>query len=1069
MNLLKLIFGTKNQRDIKRLMPIVRKVNALEAQYQALTEEQLKAKTPEFRERVAKGESLDSILPEAYAVVKNACRRLVGTTREVCGHVLEWNMIPFDVQIIGGIVLHQGKIAEMQTGEGKTLVATFPLYLNALTGKATHLVTVNDYLARRDAQWMGHLFEYLGLTVGCIQNSMTPAERRAQYACDITYGTNSEFGFDYLRDNGMATDPAQVVQRGHAFAIVDEVDSILIDEARTPLIISGPSRRATSGEYVGQKPRVERVFREQTRICTQLLAEARKAIEVGNTDLAMRRLYQVYHGTPKNKQFQHMLEEPAIRRLHEQVESMMITDMRKREARELRETLLFTIDEKTREVALTDKGTKFISPDDPEMYVVPDLPGMLAEIDGRKDMTDEDRQAARRAVRESFAARSERLHIVDQLLRAYALYIRDEQYVVQDNKVMIVDEFTGRILPGRRWSEGLHQAVEAKEGVDIERETQTLATITIQNYFRLYDKLAGMTGTAETEAAEFNDIYHLDVVAIPTNRPIRRIDGNDLIYKTQREKYRAIIAEVRAAHDRGQPVLLGTVTVDTSEVLSRMLRMAGIPHNVLNAKNHAKEAEIVALAGQPGAVTIATNMAGRGTDIKLGPGVVWMSEEQIHDRNLTLDSVPAGEKRPLRKLLEERPCGLYVIASERHESRRIDRQLRGRCSRQGDPGASRFYLSLEDNLMRLFGGDRLAGLMSRLGLKEGEAIEHRWLNHTVERAQRKIEEQNFAIRKRTLQYDDVMNRQRTIIYGLRQEILTQPGAAHERILDIFNDLIADRCEALLPTLKDSDPKALADWLRNFPVDIPESLCATWAGKPQEATKEIYARIEEAYLSKCQGEVPEMLPMLERIVCLTAIDEEWQKFLAAMDDLRRSVSLRGYGQRDPLVEFKREAFEMFSDLMEAIKAGVVRNAFTTTTNVEAYMAMRARAARHAVAAHQDLGDLTAAAAPRRAPASVPAPPPAAPAPGARRPQGPANFTVTVPGFGRPAPESAEPPTAGDGSLESLLAALGRGQSAQDAAVPAAEPPAKKAQTKVGRNDPCPCGSGKKYKACCGRGR
>lgn len=1062
MNLLKLIFGTKNQRDIRRLMPIVRKVNALEEQYQTLTEEQLKAKTSEFRERIAKGESLDSILPEAYAVVKNACRRLVGTTREVCGHVLEWNMIPFDVQIIGGIVLHQGKIAEMQTGEGKTLVATFPLYLNALTGKATHLVTVNDYLARRDAQWMGHLFEYLGLTVGCIQNSMPPAVRREQYACDITYGTNSEFGFDYLRDNGMATDPAQVVQRGHAFAIVDEVDSILIDEARTPLIISGPSQRATSGEYVGQKPRVERVFREQTRICTQLLAEARKAIDAGDSELAMRRLYQVYHGTPKNKQFQHMLETPAVRRLHEQVEAMMITDMRKREARELRETLLFTIDEKTREVALTDKGTKFISPDDPEMYVVPDLPGQLAELDGRPGMTEEERQAARRSVREAFAARSERLHIVDQLLRAYALYNRDEQYVVQDNKVMIVDEFTGRILPGRRWSEGLHQAVEAKEGVDIERETQTLATITIQNYFRLYDKLSGMTGTAETEAAEFNDIYRLDVVAIPTNRPIRRIDGNDVIYKTQREKYRAIIAEVRAAHERGQPVLLGTVTVDTSEVLSRMLRMAGIPHNVLNAKNHAKEAEIVALAGQPGAVTIATNMAGRGTDIKLGPGVVWMTEEQIHDRHLTLDTVPAGGKRTLRRLLEERPCGLYVIASERHESRRIDRQLRGRCSRQGDPGASRFYISLEDNLMRLFGGDRLAGLMTRLGLKEGEAIEHRWLNNTVERAQRKIEEQNFAIRKRTLQYDDVMNRQRSIIYGLRQEILTQPGAAHERILDIFNDLVVDRCEALLPSAKDSDPKALAEWLRNFPVDIPESLCAAWAGKPQEAAKAVYDRIEEAYLAKCQGEVPEMLPMLERIVCLTAIDEEWQKFLAAMDDLRRSVNLRGYGQRDPLVEFKREAYDMFTDLMGAIKAGVVRNAFTTTTNVEAYMAMRARAARRAVADHQDLGDLTAAAAPRPAPAS--SAPQAAP-----RPQAPASFTVTVPGFGTPAPEPAGPKAAGDGSLESLMAALGRAPDGTLPGAPVSAPSAApaKAQPKVGRNDPCPCGSGKKYKACCGR--
>lgn len=1055
MNLLKLLFGTKNQRDIKRLMPLVRKINALEEQYQQLSEDELKQKTSEFKDRLAKGETLDDILPEAYAVVKNACRRLLNTTCMVCGHELTWNMLPFDVQLIGGIVLHQGKIAEMQTGEGKTLVATFPLYLNALSGEAAHLVTVNDYLARRDAQFMGHLFTYLGLTVGCIQNTMSPAERRAQYACDITYGTNSEFGFDYLRDNGMATDPSQVVQRGHAFAIVDEVDSILIDEARTPLIISGPSQRTTSGEYVAQKPRVERVFREQTRICTQLLAEARNFIANGDTEMAMRRLYQVYHGTPKNKQFQHLIEEPAIRRLHEQVEGMMLTDMRKREARELKEILLFTIDEKTREVALTDKGAAFISPDDPEMYVVPDLPAQLSALDGEQGLTAEERTVRRREIQEAFASKSERLHIVDQLLRAYALYNRDEEYVVQDNKVMIVDEFTGRILPGRRWSEGLHQAVEAKEGVDIERETQTLATITIQNYFRLYKKLSGMTGTAETEAAEFNDIYRLDVVAIPTNRPIRRVDGNDLIYKTQREKYRAIIEEVRAAHERGQPVLLGTVTVDTSEILSRMLRMAGIPHNVLNAKNHAKEAEIVALAGQPGAVTIATNMAGRGTDIKLGPGVVWMDDEQIKDKLLTLDSVPKGERRTLRHLLEARPCGLYVIASERHESRRIDRQLRGRCSRQGDPGASRFYLSLEDNLMRLFGSDRLAGMMTRLGLQEGEAIEHSWLNRTVERAQRKVEEQNFSIRKRTLQYDDVMNKQRAIIYGLRQEILMQPGAAHERILDVFNDLITDRCMALLPGVKDSDPKALLEWMAHFPVLCTEAECIAWAGKPEEAAKELYARVEEAYLAKCTGEIPEALPMLERMVCLTAIDEEWQKFLAAMDDLRRSVGLRGYGQRDPLVEYKREAFEMFTELMGTIKAGIVRAAFTTTTNVEAYIAMRERMARRAQTQHRDLGDLTVAAS-----AAMPAP---ATAPAMETVSGSfsGSFTVTAPGLAPAEPEPVAKPEApqGSGTLESLLEAMN--------ARPQQPMPVRSGLPKTGRNEPCPCGSGKKYKNCCGR--
>lgn len=1041
MNLLKLIFGTKNQRDVKRLMPLVRKINVLEEQYQQLTEEQLKAKTQEFRDRLAKGETLDDILPEAYAVVKNACRRLLGTTCEVCGHEVTWNMLPFDVQIIGGIVLHQGKIAEMQTGEGKTLVATFPLYLNALSGGAAHLVTVNDYLARRDAQFMGHLYRYLGLTVGCIQNTMGPTERREQYACDITYGTNSEFGFDYLRDNGMATDPSQVVQRGHAFAIVDEVDSILIDEARTPLIISGPAQHTASGEYVAQKPRVERVFREQTKICTGLLAEAKDMIAKGNTEGAMRRLFQVYHGTPKNKQFQHLLEDPQVRRLHEQVESMMITDMRKVEARELKEVLLFTIDEKTREVALTDKGVNFISPDDPQMYVMPDLPAQLAELDGQAELSQEERSAKRREIQEAFSAQSERLHVVDQLLRAYALYNRDEAYVVQDNKVMIVDEFTGRILPGRRWSEGLHQAVEAKEGVDIERETQTLATITIQNYFRLYKKLSGMTGTAETEATEFNDIYKLDVVVIPTNRPIRRVDANDLIYKTQREKYRAIIEEVRKAHERQQPVLLGTVTVDTSEVLSRMLRIAGIPHNVLNAKNHAQEAEIVALAGQPGAVTIATNMAGRGTDIKLGPGVVWMSEEQIKDKTLTLETVPRGEHKTLRHLLEERPCGLYVIASERHESRRIDRQLRGRCSRQGDPGASRFYLSLEDNLMRLFGSDRLSGLMTRLGLQEGEAIEHRWLNHTVERAQRKVEEQNFSIRKRTLQYDDVMNQQRTIIYGLRQEVLMQEGAAHERILDIFNDIIADRCDMYLGG-KEATPKALLEWVSmNLPIFCTPEECEGWAGKPQEAAEELYKRTETAYNEKCANEIPEALPMLERVVCLTSIDEEWQKFLASMDDLRRSVNLRGYGQRDPLVEYKREAYNMFTELMGTIKAGILKAAFSTTTNVEAYFKMRERALRRAQTEHQDLGDLTAhLPSPEGAGAPAPAPRPAAPA--RRMPQ---SFTVTARGLPKPAPEpAANAPR--QGSLEALMQEIGA--QAPQMGAPAAAP--KETSKKASKN-------------------
>ena len=721
MNLFKFLFGTKNERELKRLWPIVRKINKLEEGFQAenLSADDFPRKTQEFRDRVAAGESLDDILPEAYALVKNACRKLVGTKEEVCGHELEWNMVPFDVQLLGGIVLHQGKIAEMQTGEGKTLVATLPLYLNALAGKNVQLVTVNDYLARRDASWMGHLYRFLGLTVGCIQNSMDSDERRAQYACDITYGTNSEFGFDYLRDNGMAQSPEQVVQSGHNFAIVDEVDSILIDEARTPLIISGPATISTSHIYTELNPLVSSIVRVQTAMCNDLIRDAKKAIDSGDVQTFKDKIYQVYHSTPRHRQLMHMFEDPVLRKHHEDVEMQFLSEMQKEHARKLREELYYTIDERTREVALTDKGCEKICPSDPALFVLPDIAAELSAVDGDKSLTDAERVERRSEVQSAFVEKSDRVHVVDQLLRAYSLYERDVDYVVQDNHVYIVDEFTGRVLPGRRWSDGLHQAVEAKEGVEIEKESQTLATITIQNYFRLYRKLSGMTGTAETEAREFKDIYKLDVVSVPTNKPVNRIDGNDQIYRSQREKYKAIISDVERRHALGQPVLLGTVTVDTSEVLSRMLKMAHIPHEVLNAKNHAREAEIVALAGQRGSVTIATNMAGRGTDIKLGDGVTELG-------------------------------GLHVIGSERHESRRIDRQLRGRCSRQGDPGSSQFFISLEDQLMRLFGSQRIAGIMQRLGLKEGEVMEHRWLNKSVETAQRRVEQQHFAVRKRTL-------------------------------------------------------------------------------------------------------------------------------------------------------------------------------------------------------------------------------------------------------------------------------------------------------------------------------
>ena len=999
MNILKFLIGTKNERELKKLWPIVREINRIEGEYQAknFVDDDYPRMTQSFKERVAGGETLDHILPEAFALVKNACRHLCGTTSEVCGHTLTWNMVPFDVQLIGGIVLHQGKIAEMQTGEGKTLVATLPLYLNALAGKNVQLVTVNDYLARRDATWMGHLYKFLGLTVGCIQNSMDSEERRAQYACDITYGTNSEFGFDYLRDNGMAVQPEQVVQNGHNFAIVDEVDSILIDEARTPLIISGPATLSTSHIYQNLNPMVASIVRVQTSQCNDFIQEAKKALAAGDVETAKGKIYQVYHSMPKHKQLMHLLEDAAVRKMHEDVELQMLSEMRKEHARDLKDEMFFTIDERTREVALTDKGCEKICPADPKMFVLPDLAAEMSAIDGDASLTDQERLERRRDTQSAFVEKSDRVHVVDQLLRAYCLYERDVDYVVQDNHVYIVDEFTGRVLPGRRWSDGLHQAVEAKEGVEIEKESQTLATITIQNYFRLYRKLAGMTGTAETEASEFKSIYKLDVVSIPTNKPVNRVDGNDQIYRTQREKYKAIVADVVERHAKGQPILLGTVTVDTSEVLSRMLQLAHVPHEVLNAKNHAREAEIVALAGQRGAVTIATNMAGRGTDIKLGEGVTELG-------------------------------GLHVIGSERHESRRIDRQLRGRCSRQGDPGSSQFFISLEDQLMRLFGSQRISGIMQRLGLKEGEVMEHKWLNRSVETAQRRVEQQHFAVRKRTLEYDDVMNKQRTIIYELRGKVLTgTPDEVHSLVLDVANDLIQTQAERYLFSPKDGSLIDFMNWLGvTFPITVAEDEIAPLMGTPGRAGDLVGKRVEEAYEAKCAGEDPEGLPFMERGVFLEVIDREWQDYLRAMDDLRQGVNLRAYGQRDPLIEYKKEAFEMFETLIATIKAKVVSAEFRSAT---AARLQRMFAAGGRLRVHTNAADITVTDGKREAE--------------------------------RPSEPKREP---SGKTIGEVFASM---MSRPPTAVPRAPGAAPRPQPVVGRNDPCPCGSGKKFKKCCGR--
>jgi len=1021
--LLKKFIGTKNQRDIKKLNPLVERINALEVEYQQLSEDQLKAKTDEFRQRIEGGETVDDIMCEAFATVKNACRRLMGTTVDVCGHELLWEMIPFDVQIIGGIVLHQGKIAEMQTGEGKTLVATMPLYLNALTGKNVHLVTTNDYLARRDAHWMGHVYKYLGLTVGIIQNQMSPSEKRVEYSKNITYGMNSEFGFDYLRDNGMAYRPEDQVQNDYFFAIIDEVDNILIDEARTPLIISGPAP-TSSHQYVDLKPKVERLVRLQHQQVNKMVQDAKKLLDNGDDEAAKLLMYQIGHGMPKHKQFMHILEEPSVRKLREQIENSMLTDVRKEEARALREELYFNIDERGRDASLTELGCETLNPEDPDMYELPDVVSAMAELDGEDDLTEDEKTVKRQKMQELFSVRSERIHNVDQLIRAYCLYEKDVEYVVQENQVMIVDEFTGRLMPGRRWSDGLHQAVEAKEGVKIERETQTLATITIQNYFRMYDKLAGMTGTAETEADEFHQIYKLDVVVIPTNRPIRRMDGNDVIYKTQREKYSALIRDISDRHQKGQPILVGTVTVDSSELISRMLRRANIPHSVLNAKNHEREAEIVTRAGQPGAVTIATNMAGRGTDIKLGTGVVKVPREVITSQTSLSDKY---EGTTLGKFLEEHPSGLHVVGSERHEARRIDRQLRGRCARQGDPGSSKFYISLEDDLMRLFGSDRIANIMSRLGLEDGQELEHSMLNRSIETAQRRVEQQNFSIRKRTLEYDDVMNKQREVVYGFRGEVV-RSDAVREIIYDIMSDIIYGTSTIMLENVSDASLHDYIEWVQlTFPIPLrveeikkmgrPKGKNKGYDIDSEEVAENIFKRVKRAYELKVSMEDPTAVPIMERQIVLQGIDNHWQEYLRAMDGLRQGVGLRAYGQRDPLVEYKREAFTMFDHLMSDIKTEIVNTVFRSTTSVENF--------------EQFINQL---------------------------PQTLVHDEVSVLGAGGGAPQAQQ---GGGRNMHPGILAQSSQPSGMGGAMQAV------ADDKVGRNDPCPCGSGKKFKKCCGR--
>ncbi len=999
--ILKKILGSKNQREIKRLMPTVRRINELDEQLKALSDDELRAKTAQWKAELTAIEDveerwrkLDEILPEAFAVVKNGARRLTERqeTFDVCDQPMTWNMVHFDVQLVGGMVLHRGRISEMATGEGKTLVATLPLYLNALAGRGAHLVTVNDYLARRDAEWMGRLYNFLGLTVGCIQHDQPPDLRREQYAMDITYGTNSEFGFDYLRDNGMATTREQQVQRGYNFAIVDEVDSILIDEARTPLIISGPSTVSTH-QYDKWKPLTEQLVRKQNMLVNRVASEAKELFDQGKIEEAGLAMFKVKLGQPRNKPLLRMMEDPEKRRATEKAELSFYQDARKEELFALREELFFTIDEKSNESDLSEQGRTFMNPDDPDAFVLPDLISEFTEIDLNPALSDDEKEKQKIERQQVCDAQAERIHNISQLLRAYCVYEKDVQYVVEENKVVIVDEYTGRKMPGRRWSDGLHQAVEAKEGVQIDRETQTLATITIQNYFRLYQKLAGMTGTADTEAAEFHDIYKLDVNVIPTNRPIAREDENDRIYKTRREKYNAVINEIKERHAKAQPVLVGTVSVEASELLSRMLKREKIPHNVLNAKYHMQEAEIVQRAGQGGTVTISTNMAGRGTDIKLGAGVP--------DKG-----------------------GLFVIGTERHESRRIDRQLRGRCARQGDPGGSRFYVSFEDDLMRNFGAaDRMTKIMERFDLEEGQELEHPWLNKSVETAQKRVEQRNYLARKRTLDFDDVMNNQREVVYTYRNDTIDS-DEPRKLIYEVIDEAVPGKVKELLGG-SEGEPNyaSLMHWVNTtFPLGLTSDKAQFETRAEDENAQYLIEKIKNSYERKSSHEEPTAVKSLERYIILNAIDRLWQEHLYAMDALREGVYLRSYAQKDPLIEYKTEAYEMFTELMSNIKNEVLHNLFRSTSNLQAFETFLSTLPQFLLREH----------APSAPTANGPT---AGPMPG-RRPE-------------RIGTEANGESENGDGEVKLELA------------------PVRRELPKVGRNEPCPCGSGKKFKNCCGR--
>ncbi len=1095
--------GSKSEKDVKEIAPLVEKINGHFSSYQLLSNDQLREKTAEFRKRIQDHlstinnnikalndqadqlstedilgrddlykevdvlkktrdqkieEILEEILPEAFAVVKEAGRRfkendelvstatdldrelsvkkehvkikgdqsVFSTTWTAAGSAVKWNMVHYDVQLIGGTVLHQGKIAEMATGEGKTLVSTLPAYLNALAGEGMHIVTVNDYLAKRDSEWNGPLFEWLGLTVDCIDKHQPHSEaRRKAYQADITYGTNNEFGFDYLRDN-MVHAPDEMVQRKHHFAMVDEVDSVLIDDARTPLIISGPVARADDQQYHIHKPRIQQLVDVQKQVVTKAIQEAKKLISEGKDgpqDGGLQ-LMRAFRGLPKNTALIKFLSEPGIKVKLQKSENYYLAEQQKNMP-VVDEELYFHIDEKNNQVELTDKGLQFItkSGEDPNFFVLPDLSIQLAEIEN-SNSAGEEKLNRKEALLQEYSQKADRIHSIQQLLKAYTLFEKDVEYVVMEGMVKIVDEQTGRIMEGRRYSDGLHQAIEAKENVKIEAASQTYATVTLQNYFRMYHKLAGMTGTAETEASELWNIYKLDVVSIPTNLNLVRKDHEDLVYKTKREKFKAVIDEIESLRLAGRPVLVGTTSVEVSELLGRMLQQKKIPHNVLNAKQHAREAQVVAEAGLTGSVTIATNMAGRGTDIKLGPGVK-----------------EAG--------------GLAIIGTERHESRRVDRQLRGRAGRQGDPGSSQFYVSLEDDLMRMFGSDRIASLMDRMGYKEGEVIQHSMITKSIERAQKKVEENNFGIRKRLLEYDDVMNKQRNVVYGKRQHALFGERLA----LDLDNSFFSVSSNIInqYAGTDEHDEFKLAV-IMHFAVDTSITKEALQKENAAQLSEQLYKEAIEHYTSRkqvlgrqslpvfqnvklTQGNhivnvvVPftdgkknisilanldktitskgaEMIFSLEKTITLAIIDEAWKEHLRAMDDLKQSVQTAVYEQKDPLVIYKQSAFQLFANMDAEVNKDIVSFLCHASLPIET----GSGSIKEGRESRTDMSKMQ----------------------------------IRKDEFGGPdSPETMDT------------------ENRYHDPSPQEKPEPVRVGPKVGRNDPCPCGSGKKFKACHGR--